>query len=225
MFKVLLISKSSPSSWDNVGILKRKDFNVIFENDFEEAFQRLTKEDFNLFIAEENPFDNTFLIFINQILNQLKVPTLKGILICSATKDLEEMGPFKKILFTPLEPEDLNDAIAKILNLKQRASRRYIVRMHLGIREEGTSFFTTCTTINLNKSGMLIETTKSLPIGKVYFWTFQGAKELDGLTIKGKIVNEAKMESFSLNFRYGVQFLEECIKEIKKIEEFLKEKF
>ncbi len=225
MFKILLISKSSPTSWDNVGILKRKDFNVIFESNFEEAFQKLTKEDFDLFIAEENPFDNTFLIFINQIINQLKVPTLKGILICSETKDLEEIGPFKKILFTPLEPEDLNEAIAKVLNLKQRASRRYIVRMHLGVSEEGTGFFTTCTTINLNKGGMLIETTKSLPIGKVFWWTFQGAKELDGLTIKGKIVNEAMMESFSLNFRYGVQFLEECSKEIKKIEEFLKEKF
>jgi len=223
MFKILLLSKSSPSSWDNVGILKRKDFNVIFESNFEEGFQKLLKENFDLFILEENPFDNTFLIFVNQVLNQLKIPTLKGILICSITKDLKEIGPFKKILFTPLEPDDLNEAIAKVLNLKQRASRRYIVRMHLRVDEEGTNFFTTCTTINLNKGGMLIETTKSLPIGKVYFWTFQGAKELDGLTIKGRIVNEAKMETFSLNFRYGVQFLEECKEAIEKIEEFLKE--
>lgn len=223
MYKIILISNSSPSSWKEVGILQRKDFNVVYEKNFEEAFQKLCREKYDLFIAEEFPYDDSFLVFINKVLNQLKVNTTKGIIITS-TSNLSPAGIIKVVLKTPLKPEDLDNAIANILNLKKRIFKRCIVRMHLGFGED-VHIFKTCTTINLNKGGMLIETSSALPIGKVYWWTFQGVKELEGLSIKGKIVSEMPQEGFSLNFRYGVQFLDEFSEAAKKIEEFLREKF
>lgn len=225
MHKILVISNSPKSSCEIIGILNRKDFEVMYEKDFENGFQSLIREKFDLFIAEENPFDISFLIFANKVLNQLKVPSIKGILLCSKTKNLIEAGPFKKIMYAPIKPDELNDAIAGVLNLKRRASIRYLVRMHIRIGEEKETFFKTCTTINLNKGGMLIEVPSALPLGKVFWWTFQAAGGLDGLSIKGEIVNEAPVEGFSLKFRYGVKFLEECSESIKKIEEFLKQEF
>lgn len=221
MYKILVISNSSPSSWEVVGILKRKDFNVIYERSFEEGFQKLLKEKFDLFIAEEIPYDNSFLIFVNRVLNQIKMPWIKGILVCSTTS-LIPAGSIKYVLKTPLKPDDLNEAIANALNLRKRSSGRYIVRMHVGIGDE-IRLLRTCTTININKGGMLIETNTSLPIGKIYWWTFQGVKELEGVTVKGKVVNEAPVEGFSGNYRYGIQFLEGPLDSLKKIEEFLKE--
>lgn len=225
MYRILVISISGNSISELVQILKRKDFEVIYEKNFDDGFQSLIKEKFDLFIAEENPFDNSFLIFVNKVLNQLKIPSIKGILLCSSTKDLIETGPFKKVLYAPFKPDELNDAIAFILNLQRRASKRYLVRMHISIGEEKDTFFKTCTTINLNKGGMLIESPTALPLGKVYWWTFQAAGELEGLSIKGQIVNEVPMEGFSLKFKYGVKFLEECSKSIEKVEEFLKREF
>lgn len=225
MYTILVISNSPKSSWEIVGILSRKDFEVIYEKNFEDGFQSLIRDKFDLFIAEENPFDNSFLFFVNKVLNQLKVPSIKGILLCSKTKNLIEAGPFKKILYAPFKPDELNDAIANVLNLKRRSSIRYLVRMHIGIGEEKNNFFKTCTTINLNKGGMLVEVTSALPLGKIFWWTFQVAGELDGLSIKGKIVNEVPIEGFSSKFRYGIKFLEECSESIKKIEEFLKQEF
>lgn len=225
MYKIILISKSNPSFWEKVEILKRKNFEVIFENSFEEGFQKISKGNFDLFIAEEDPSSNSFLIFINQILNQLKILNLKGILICTVRGDLKEVGPLKKILTKPFKLEDLDEAIAYCLNLKRRTSRRYLVRMHIGIGDNKISSFKTCTTINLNRGGMLIETTGNLPIGNTYWWTFQGVKELENISIKGKIINEVPSEGFTLKFRYGVKFLEECTDAIKKIEKFLEENF
>lgn len=225
MYKILVISNSPKSSWEIIGILNRKDFEVTYEKDFDNGFQILLREKFDLFIAEENPFDNSFLIFVGKVLNQLKVPSIKGILICSKTKNLIEAGPFKKILYAPIKPDELNDAIASVLNLRRRVSIRYLVRMHIGIGEEKDTFFKTCTTINLNKGGMLVEAPSALPLGKVFWWTFQAVGELENLSIKGKIVNEIPVEGFSSKHRYGVKFLEECSSSIKKIEEFLKQEF
>lgn len=225
MFKLLFLSKSSSKEWEKLEILKRKDFLLTFESSFEEGFQKLVRDKYDLFIAEEDPFSNSFLIFINQVLNQLKISNLKGIVICSKGTEIKEVGPIKKIIFKPFKMEELEDSIISCLNLKKRISRRYLVRMHLGIGEDKFSSFKTCVAINLNKGGMLIEAQGNLPIGKTYWWTFQGVKELEGISIKGKIVNEAPVEGFSLNFRYGVKFDEECRDSIKRIEKYLEENF
>lgn len=225
MFKLIIISKSSNTLWDKVEILKRKDFNLVFENNFESGFQKLAKDNYDLFIAEEDPSSSSFLIFINQILNQLKISNLKGIIICSVSSNLKPLGPIKKIILKPYKVEELEEAIANCLNLKKRISQRYLVRMHLGVGEDKFTSFKTCVALNLNKGGMLIETQGNLPIGKTYWWTFQGIKELESISIKGKIVNEAPIEGFSLNFRYGIKFDEECKDAIKKIEKFLEENF
>lgn len=225
MYKLIFLSNSFKEDWKKIEVLKRKDFLLTFENSFEEGFQKLVRDKYDLFIAEENPFSNSFLIFINQVLNQLKISALKGIVICTKGTEIKEVGPIKKIIFKPFKMEELEDAIISCLNLKKRTSRRYIVRMHLGIGEDKFASFKTCVAINLNKGGMLIETQGNLPIGKVYWWTFQGVKELEGVSIKGKIINEAPMEGFSLNFRYGIKFDEECKEAIKKIEEYLEENF
>ncbi len=225
MYKILIISRSSPSTWEQMGILSRKDFEVKYESDFEMGFQKLVRENYDLFIAEEWPYDSAFLSFYSAVISQIKVPNLKGIFICSTSMDIKKHSAISEILRTPLNPEKFNDAVASALNLKKRSSKRYIVRMHLGLRDDSSGLLRTCITINMNKGGMLIETTKSLPIGKSFWWTFQGVLELEGLTIKGTIVNESPRESFSLNYRYGVKFDESCKDAIKKIEEFLKEKF
>ncbi len=225
MYKILIISRASPSTWEQMGILRRKDFEVKYESDFDKGFQKLVKENYDLFVAEEWPHDSAFLSFYTAVISQIKIPHLKGILICSTSLGLEKHPSISEILNSPIDPEKFNDALASALNLKRRASKRYIVRMHLGLKDDYSGLIRTCVTININKGGMLIETTKSLPIGKSFWWTFQGVLELEGLTIKGTIVNEAPKESFSLNYRYGVKFDESCKETIKKIEEFLKEKF
>jgi len=218
MYKLLILSKEKESSWENFEILKRKDFSIKYERDFQKGFEILIRENFDLFVAEEKPHDFSFKNFCASILNQLKVPNIKGILICSTTK-IEPIGPFKEVLYMPLNCERFNFAIAKALNLKTRASTRYIVRMHLGLIGENVKNFKTCVTLNISSEGMLVESTKPLPIGKVFLWTFQGIKDLEGFTIKGQILNKADEE----RYRYGVKFIIENQDLKKKIEDFLKE--
>lgn len=218
MFKVIFISNFSVDSLDSAGILKRKDFNLTYTKDFDYAFDVLVKENFDLFIAEETPNDLKFLTFISKILNQLKIPHLKGILICSTSKNIKPTGPIKDVLFSPVNPLDFSNSVANVLGLKARNSIRYLVRMHLGLKDQEQKFLQTCVTINISKDGMLIETNKKLPIGKVFYWTFQGSKFIDSLTIKGKILNEEKLDKF---YRYGICFEKDNVEPLKKLSNFL----
>ncbi len=221
MYKILLISKQIFSSWEKFEILKRKDFEILQEGNFEDAFDKLVKEKFDLFIAEETPMDFSFKRFLVSVLNQLKIPNLKGIFICSTTRDLNINSLDFEILKTPLKVEELENSIVKLLNLKKRSSIRYIVRMHLGISENKKGTFQTCVTMNISKNGMQISSSKPLSIGKEYYWTFQGSKEMEGLTIKGTVLNKIQEKEGSF-YRYGVKFNENCKEEINKIENFLK---
>lgn len=223
-YNILIISRLS-SSWDSFDILKRGDFSVNFSNDFDDAFEKILKEKFDLFIAEEYPNDPLFKKFVAKVLNQIKVDYTKGFLICSTTRDIFPAGVIKEVLFSPVTPLDFTNALVKVLGLKARKSTRYIVRMHIEFRENESSFMQTCVSVNLSKNGMLIETTKKLPIGKTFYWTFQGAKEIEGLTVKGIVLNEAKDEKFSSIYKYGIKFLPEDEKALEKLNNFIMEKY
>jgi len=223
--RILVVSKSGSDSWWKSTILARSDCEVVYLNDYANVYKSLRDSSFDLLILEEWPGDVSLSDVLERMRLTMERSCPKGLIISSSTDPSFSIPPVERVLVPPVKPELFNDAVASLLGLPTRTSSRYLVRVHLSVSShfENASIVATVATVNLSSSGMLVESLKSLQIGKLYIWYFSGILDLRSMTIPGTIVREETTRFPAMMKRYIVKFEESAQEQRQLLHRFLEE--
>ena len=222
---VALIVRTEPPAWLKQSILQKDDIQLQRTDQYDIAFTLMAGAPFALFVAWDMSQDSGLVTFIERLLFDLPGTTPPGLLITQQ----KHPGLQQKFIQAHLDGaatlEEFNMAVARALNLPVRAHRRYLIRMHLGIAGGSTGLIATLSSVNISAGGLLVESTRELPVGHSYMWSFSGAKGLEGFSIPGIILREVEDQRHGNLRRYAIQFDPAAKAQRETLGQFLADKY
>jgi hypothetical protein len=222
-FRVLLIARAGLEGWWGKTALRKAEFDVSHVTSYAAAFQELVKNRYDLFVVENPPGDTMLSPFLDRIRASLPSDSPHAIVVSASTDPALDAPPVSAILHPPFRPERFDEALVSILDLKTRAAKRYLV--HPFMESDGPTGkpLGLATTLALNTSGMLIESSARLPIKKKLMWTFGGVPQLKGVVLPGTITEEASQTKRSGLKRYMVRFEDGAPQQQRQLAKYLEE--
>jgi hypothetical protein len=218
---VALISAEGMDGWIGHSILRRSDIVVHHTMDCDHALQIVLREDCQLAILEEWEGCTAFQRFLSELLFSINKQNFRVILITNSMAPGKGTMPIAEILPRPCDPNAFDRAIVRALGIGERAGKRHLVRIHLSGSSKDEMNLGLAVCVVLNSGGMLVESPKPLPEGKVFFWSFQGVQDLKGLRIQGRILRKAPPEGEARGACYAVAFDEDAVQEKTRIALYL----
>ena len=187
-------------------ILQKDDLQLQKTDQYDAAFMFLTEAPCDLLIAWDFSQDPGLAAFLERLLFDLPGTPPVGILATAQNHPGLQQKFIQTFLNSDATLEEFNMAVARALNLPVRAHRRYLIRMHLGMAKGSTNLLATLSSVNISAGGLLVESTRELPVGQAFLWSFSGAKGLEGLSIPGIILREVEDQRHGNLRRYAIQF-------------------
>lgn len=222
---VVLIARTEPETWLKQSILQKEDIQIQRTDQYDVGFKLIAGSPCDLFVAWDMSQDPDLGAFIERLLFDLPVSPPMGILVTSQGNP----GLQQKFILAHLDAtatlEEFNMVIARVLNLPVRAYRRYLIRMHLGVAGRNTNLIATLSSVNISAGGLLVESTRELPVGQTYMWSFSGAKGLEALSIPGKILREVEEQRRGNLRRYAIQFDPAAVAQCQSLGQYLSDKY
>jgi len=206
-YAVVLIVRSEPGPWVKQSVLQHREIDLRITESYEAGFKLIAKGPCDLFIVFEKANDASLAEFVERLVFDLQNPNLKGIVVTPQKHPVLQQKPVDECLDPAVTLEEFNAAVAAALSFPVRAHRRHRVRMPLEAAGEQGNLTAPMSSVNISEGGMLVESTGELPVGETFTWSFEGAKDLEGLEIPGKILRELE-EGRAGDLRlYAVQFV------------------
>lgn len=204
--RVVLISREGMEGWFGQSALKRSDVEVHATSDTEGALQLIIRSDCQVVVAEEWPGCKHFTKLVGELLFSIRREGFQVILLTNSMPPGPGGAPIAHVLPVPCDRDDFDRALAGALGLKSRAGKRHLVRLHLSAssREEGNLGMAVC--LVLNPAGMIVESPRPLPLGKTFFWSFQGVPQLHGARVPGRVLRQEATQPGSRASTYAVGF-------------------
>jgi hypothetical protein len=222
---IILIVRTEPALWLKQAILQKEDLQLHRTDQYDVAFKLIAGAPCDLFVAWDMSQEPGLVAFIERLLFDLPGSPPMGILVTAQAHP----GLRQKFIQTRLDAaatlEEFNMAVARALNLPVRAHRRYLIRMHLGVAGGNTNLIATLSSVNISAGGLLVESTRELPVGQTYMWSFSGAKGLEGFSIPGKILREVEEQRHGNLRRYAIQFDPAAKAQCQTIGQYLADKY
>lgn len=185
-------------------ILKREDVELERFEDGARAFIKLKASPFDLFIWEQTLEKTEALVFFNHIQKAFGETRLK--VICAWKEPApEDLPPIVAKSFTyPPDEAEYDKFLSEFLKTEVRKTRRVLIRVRLAVQRTGQGLL--CSTINVSKDGLLIESNKPLQVKHIYMVTFLGLKGVNLPPFKTRIVRKdaPPRGNFSLNYYGGI---------------------
>jgi hypothetical protein len=210
---VVLVSREGMEGWFGSTVLKRSDIEVHHTSDCRTAFQLVLKTDCRLVVAEDWPGCANFQGFLSEILFSFRKEDFRAILITGSMPPGPGAPPIVFVHPSGVDPDTFDRSVVEHLGLKPRAGKRYLVRLFLSAssRDEMSMGLAVC--LILNGGGMLVESPKPLPVGKNYYWSFQGIPQLKGIRVPGRVLRPAAPEGGAKGPCFAVAFDEDALQE------------
>ncbi len=222
-YPILLLSDSGLEGWWGKTILARPDFKVQHCTHYDEAFHALLHQQYDLCVVEQAPDDHDLPRFLANASAAIKVPSLRWILVSPLDPSKLPADMVHVLLHPPLSLEIFNEAAVFALHLQSRASRRYMVRIHLAADGPAGQPIGMATSVTINAGGMLIESVGPVPIGKRLMWTFSGIPRLKGMPFPGVVLKEEQNPMGGKLRLYIVKFDDNARKQRKVLADYLDE--
>lgn len=199
--------------------LSRKEYNIITASKGSEGIKKAKEEKPNLILFPTNLFDMDGVELCKIIRNDEQIKNTSLILVVAKDDDskinqIMSSGCNDFITF-PLNRIILDQKLSIFLNIATRKELRIMVQLR--IVTNSLKGFHLGTSINLSKSGMLLETPISMNIGEEIFLKFFLPKNPKQIETKSIVVRE---EVFKNIKKYGLKFVDLDLEYEKMIENF-----
>jgi len=200
MAKVLLCTTQEGQSPLEHTIFKREDIDLNRMDNEARAFIKLKAIPHDLFIWEQSLEKSDALVYLNHIQKACGDTDLKVICFWKETPP-EDLPPIVLKSFThPPDDKEYYKILSDCLKTRVRKSRRVLIRLRLAIQQTGQGML--CSTVNVSREGILIESNKPLEIDSVYLVTFLGLKGRSLPPFKTKIIRKDTAPRGNLSLRY-----------------------
>jgi DNA-binding response OmpR family regulator len=187
------------------GILSRKEFTVLPAASAEEILTLHETADADLVIVDFGvpAIGGEAICFLLRKKEGIKRVSIIAIADGDGNAAERLMACGANAVFSrPVNPDHLYEKITELLNIGERKDMREVVKVSVSIASEGESFF--AVSQNISISGLLFETSRSLPKGLSVTCSFVLQHQL---TVQGEIVRAAKRsENNGGTYEYGVRF-------------------
>ncbi len=171
MVKVIICSEEENGPLEHP-LLRRENVELLRFKDTAKAFIKLMDSPFDIFIWEQTLETEEALVFLDHIQKAAKDTRLK-VICCWKGPIPNKLPPVVCRSFSfPPDEKDYGEWLSNCLNAPARKARRVLIRVRLLVEHTGAG--TLCSTINVSREGLLIESNKSLRIGGIYIITFLG---------------------------------------------------
>ena len=206
MKKILLVSAAAPFLERNQKLLKRQEFYIFAATTGMEALRVHRAELCDLIISEMQLMD----MGGDRLCSMLRTdPALRQsafVLICrSAPADLSraEMSGANAVLARPLQPEQLLNAVERVLSTHLIRSPRARLSVPVLTRVGEREF--SCLSHNISVTGILVESESPLAIREriVHQFVLPGQRQV---VVEGEVVRTVQLPTG--RHQYGVQFVE-----------------
>ena len=210
---VVLVSREGMEGWFGNTVLKRSDIDVHQTSDGKAAFQLVLRTNCRLVVAEDWPGCANFQGFLSEILFSIRKEDFRAILITDSMPAGPGASPIAYVHPPGCDPVAFDRSVVEHLGLKHRAGKRYLVRLFLSASSKDEMSLGLAVCLVLNGGGMVVESPKPLPVGKTYFWSFQGISQLKGIRIPGRVLRPAAPEGGAKGPCFAVAFDEDALQE------------
>lgn len=206
LHRVVLVAGEGMEGWFGQTALKRSDVEVQATSDTEGALQLVIRSDCQVVVAEEWPECKRYQRLVSDLLFSIRREGFQLILLTNSMPPGPGRPPIAQVLPVPCDRDEFDRALLGVLGLKSRAGKRHLVRLHVSAvsPEEMNLGMAVCLVIN--PAGMMVESPRPLPLGKIYFWSFQGVPQLHGARVPGRILRQEATQPGSRASVYAVGF-------------------
>lgn len=210
---VILVSKEGMEGWFGMTVLKRSDIAVQHTADCRSALQLVLRSECRLVVLEEWDGCPTFQVLLSELLFSIRKADFRVILLTNSMPPGPAAAPIAEVFPVPCDRDAFDRCLVDHLGLRPRAGKRRLVRLYLSAtsRDEQSMGMAVC--LVLNAAGMLVEAPTPLPLGKTYFWSFQGIPQLKGFRIQGRVLRPTSPEGGAKGHCFAVAFDEDAVQE------------
>jgi len=207
MRKVLVTNDLMPFFETEGHILKRSDIRLFTANSGLEVIALHRQEKMHLIVASLDSATIPGDELCRQIREDPELKKVSLIVVChkrkSDIKRCAESGANSYITY-PIEPDTLRKEVEKLIDVPYRKNLRVLIRVSIKGSLKNEPFF--CVSENISRSGLLIESEKTLARGDQIDCSFFLPEEEHKINAVCEVVRIEKRKEHS--YHYGIKFIE-----------------
>ncbi len=172
MTNVILCSSQGMEGPLGHPILRREDIELSVFSELPRALIELRSKRIDLLILEESGSQEETLALLRRVGDVTANPDVKIVCLWKGTSPVGVPESLATSLSYPPEADAYEKTLAGALAVETRKARRILLRMSLSMRTGEQSFL--CSTVDVSRSGLLIECNRPLQADGIYDVKFMG---------------------------------------------------
>ena len=222
MKKVLIVDHLEPFLEQETRILSNRGLQILTATSGEEAIAVHKKDTVNLIVTALNMPEMSGDKLCSQIRRDKGLKSVSVIILCENKKaDLDRCARCGANSFVtrPLDPAQLLEKVSQLIDIPKRSGMRVLIKVFVKGKLKSQAFF--CTSVNISKSGILLEVDRALSKDDLITCAFfvPGA---DSITVDCEITRMLQISKEI--FHCGAKFLNLSPRQVSSIEAFVRKK-